>query len=129
MEDRTEQLEEANDTLLDIDSSILDLRDSLIDSYLELEDRTVAALETIRQNNIDEQQKINEAIDEASSDLMDAISKNIDKIRQDRENEKTEQSISDKETRLAYLRQDTTGAHDLEIKALEKELIEDRESY
>jgi hypothetical protein len=49
--------------------------------------------------------------------------------RQMRENEKTEQELSDKQRRLAYLRQDTSGANALEIMQLEKELDEGMEDY
>jgi len=43
----------------------------------------------------------------------------IDKMRQDRANEEKETSLAEKERRLAYLRQDTTGSNAMEIKKLE----------
>lgn len=125
----SDSIEEANDTLLDIDADILDQKDELIDSYLTLEDRVATALETNAQKEIDAMQEVNDSIDEANSDLMDAISSSIEQMRQERENEKTEQSISDKETQLAYLRQDTTGANAMAIKELEADLAEEREEY
>ena len=45
------------------------------------------------------------------------------------DNTKKEEDISKKENRLAYLRRDTSGANDLEILSLEKELKEAREGY
>ena len=125
----SESIEEANDTLIDIDADILDQKDELIDSYLTLEDRLVTALETNAQKEIDQLQDVNDGIDEANSDLMTAISTTIDQMRQERENEKTEESIEDKEARLSYLRQDTTGANALAIKELEAELDAEREEY
>lgn len=125
----SESIEEANDTLIDIDADILDQKDELIDSYLTLEDRLVTALETNAQKEIEQLQDVNDGIDEANSDLMNAISTTIDQMRQERENEKTEESIEDKEARLSYLRQDTTGANALAIKELEAELDTEREEY
>ena len=78
---------------------------------------------------IDEQERIYNAISNAASDLMDAISRNIEKIRQDRQNEETETSLAEKERRLAYLRQDTTGSNALEIKKLEQELDKEKQNY
>jgi anti-sigma28 factor (negative regulator of flagellin synthesis) len=53
----------------------------------------------------------------------------VDKYRQDRENKKTEEELSDKQRRLAYLQQDTSGANALEIMQLQKEIEEGQESY
>jgi hypothetical protein len=39
----------------------------------------------------------------------------IDEYRQNRDNEKTEQELEDKQRRLAYLQQDTSGANAIEI--------------
>ena len=68
-----------------------------------------------------------ESVDNASSDIIDSLQKN--KLRQDRDNERTEEDIAEKERRLAYLRQDTSGANALEIKQLEEELRDDREAF
>jgi hypothetical protein len=46
----------------------------------------------------------------------------INESRQIRENTKREENISEKQSRLAYLKRDTSGANDLEILKLEKEL-------
>ena len=53
----------------------------------------------------------------------------IDRYRKDRENEKTETELSDKQRRLAYLQQDTSGANALEILELQKELEEGQQDY
>jgi hypothetical protein len=50
------------------------------------------------------------------------MQKQIDASRQERSNQKTEQEISDKQTRLAYLQQDTSGANSQEILALQEEI-------
>jgi hypothetical protein len=42
-----------------------------------------------------------------------------------RDNQKTEKELTKKQERLAYLKQSSSGAYDLEIMALEEELAQD----
>jgi hypothetical protein len=72
------------------------------------------------QEQIDELTRLNDAITEANSKLISTLQDNLDKMRQDRENEKKEEELGEKERRLAYLRQDTSGANMMEIKKLEE---------
>jgi hypothetical protein len=72
------------------------------------------------QEQIDELTRLNDAITDANSKLISTLQDNLDKMRQDRENEKKEEELGEKERRLAYLRQDTSGANMLEIKKLEE---------
>jgi hypothetical protein len=73
--------------------------------------------------------RLNDSVTEANQKLLSTLQSNLDKIRQDRENEKKEEELGEKERRLAYLRQDTSGANMLEIKKLEEELEEEHEDY
>jgi hypothetical protein len=57
------------------------------------------------------------------------MQKQIDEARQARDNEKTENEISDKEARLAYLMRDTSGGNATEIASLQKEIAEAKEGY
>jgi hypothetical protein len=50
-------------------------------------------------------------------------------MRQDRENEKTEQDLADKQRQLSYLQLDSSGANELEILRLQKELEEGQKDY
>jgi hypothetical protein len=54
---------------------------------------------------------------------------NLEQERQMRDNDKTEQELEDKQRRLEYLSQDTSGANALEIEQLQKEIDEGQESY
>lgn len=125
----SESIEDAQDELIEIENNQEDIKDQLVDTYLAFEDRVAAALEAIDQKQVDLLQEEFDALTEAEEDLADAISKSIDEMRQARENEKTEEEIAEKERRLAYLRQDTTGSNALEIKRLEEEIAEQREGY
>jgi hypothetical protein len=43
------------------------------------------------------------------------MTRQISRIRQQRENENTERELEEKQRRILYLSQDTSGANDLEI--------------
>lgn len=124
-----DEIKNAEDAVEDIEDDIIELKERGKEQYKDLEDRVLDALISEQQELIDEQERINDSITEAASSLTDAISKNIQKMRQDRQNEETETSIAEKERRLAYLRQDTTGSNALEIKKLEQDLAKEKENY
>ena len=136
LEDYISTLEDKFDSLYDAEEAAAkaldDIRDyvaDLQDEYLNAETMIKDAIVSSYQEQIDKLSEINDSINDANSKLLDAVQSSIDQMRQDRENEKTEQELSDKERRLAYLRQDTSGANALEILELEKELEEGRQDY
>ena len=122
-------IEDVKGEILDIKQQQEDIKQELTDAFLSFEERVANAMEAAAQKDIDAMQEEFDALTEAEEALADAISKSIDEMRQARENEKTEDEIAEKERRLAYLRQDTTGSNALEIKRLEEEIAEQREEY
>jgi hypothetical protein len=72
---------------------------------------------------------MNDAITEGNEKLIDTLNSNLERIRQQRENEKTEEELGEKERRLAYLRQDTSNANRKDILDLKDELEEERRDY
>lgn len=129
LEELSDLLEESEDAIWECEDRIEQIKDQNKESFLELEQRVYDALVNQEQKKIDEYQNLTEAIDEANSELLNSVKESIDLERQIRDNTKKEEDIRDKENRLAYLRMDTSGASDLEIKKLEEELANDRESY
>ena len=129
LKDTESNMDAAEDALMEIENTIYDIRQNLREAYIEFEDRVITAIENIRQQEIDNQKQTNEALDSAASDLLNSIRSNIDKMRQDRANENTEEELARKERRLAYLRMDTSGSHNTEIAKLEKELRESQLDY
>ena len=129
LEDFQKQIYDLEDDIEDIEDELIELKERGKDEYRDLEDRVLDALISEQQKIIDNQEKEIKAISNAEKDLVDAIQKNIDKMRQDRDNEEKESSLAEKERRLAYLRQDTTGSNALEIKQLEKELEKEKQDY
>ena len=136
IEDYVSQLEEWFDSIYDAEQAIYDIEDSLEDikergkqEYLDLEEKIKNAVIYSREKEIEELELINDSINEAGDGILDSIKKQIDKQRQQRQNDKTSEEISDQRRRLAYLQQDTSGANALEIMALEKEIQEKEQNY
>ena len=129
MERIRDDMRESEDTLEDIEDETWEIRERGKEELRELEERVIEGLVKQKQEEIDAQKEQNDIIKEANSDLLDAIDSNISKMRKDREREKTVNDLEDKQRRLAYLKQDTTGGNAVEIKRLEKELAEAKEDY
>lgn len=119
----------AEQALLDIEDERLELVKVGADEATEFEQKLLDAMIQKEQEQIDELTRLNDAITDANSKLISTLQDNLDKMRQDRENEKKEEQLGEKERRLAYLRQDTSGANMMEIKTLEEQLEEEHEDY
>ena len=129
LEELVEGYEEIRDELWDIEDTIEELRDEVVESYLDFEDRVMEAVVNEYQEQIDAFQAMSDEISNTTSKVLDSIREEIDLTRQIRDNTKTEEEIADMENRLAYLRRDTSGANDLEIMQLEKDLEDARQNY
>lgn len=122
----TETIEESIDEGI---ISINELNDAWRETTANFERKIYDALVETREKDIEEMQTLADTLDEAANDLVSAIQEEINERRRDRENKETEEDIADKEKRLAYLQQDTSGAYDQEILDLQKELEEQKEDY
>lgn len=122
-------MDDAEDSLDDIIDEIQDLKDEGKDEYSSFEQKVMDAYIQREQEKIDALSDLDSNITDANSKLLSSIQSSLDKIRQERANQKAEEDLAEKERRLAYLRQDTSGANALEIKKLEKELQEGRQDY
>lgn len=129
LEEIESQMDDAEDALDDIIDEIEELQKVGKDEYDNLESRVLDAIISREQEKIDKLSLIDESINDANTKLMNSIQSNLDKIRQDRQNQETEQSIEDNERRLAYLQQDTSGANALEIQQLQEELANQKQDY
>ena len=118
-------LEEIN-KFENIEDLLKELRtNSLVALIEELRDAMSDKLE----KQIDSLTNINNSIKEANEKLIDKIQTQIDDERNARAQAKTEQNLQDLQTRLAYLRRDTSGANAKEILELEKQLAESQQDY
>ena len=129
LEDWNDSINEGNDTLADIEETILDIKRRGKEEYFELEETIKDALIQSYQNEIDILSEIDENINETNSILIDSIQNSIEKMRQEREFQETEEDLETMRRRLAYLQQDTSNANALEILNLQKEISEQEEDY
>lgn len=129
LENLQDSMDGAVDSLADIEKDLKEINERGKQEYGKLEEQILEAYVSSLEKEIDELDKVYAAIDEANSELINVLQTNLDKIRQDRENQDAEKEISETERRLAYLRQDTSGANALEILQLEKDLEEQKEDY
>lgn len=99
------------------------------DNYISLLERTRDALVQQIQKQIDKESKIIEAINDANSKLIDSMNKNLSKMRQDRDNKKTEEELQDKYAQLNAMKRIGSGANASDIKKLEKEIKDLEQNY
>ena len=129
LEEWFDSLEEAEDALWDIEDAVEEIKERGEEEYFDMEDTIKEALTQSYQDEIDKLSQINESINETNSSLLDAIQKTIDKQRQDRDNQRTEDDLAEKQRRLLYLQQDTSGANAMEILRLQEEIEQGQEDY
>ena len=129
IEENRDVILEAEETLNDIEDQVEEIENRGREEASSLYDAIKEGIIAERQEEIDKLSEINDSINDAQSKLVDQIQKQIDEERQARQNEETEQNIADKAARLAYLKRDTSGANAAAIKALEKELRQDKQAY
>ena len=128
LEEWADSIEETNDAIADIEDMIAEINERGKEQYADIEERIHDALTSVYQQQIDSLSNINESINNTNSELISAIQKSVSKMRQERENERTEQDLAEKYRRLAYLKQNSSG-NELEIKRLEEEIEKQQESY
>ena len=124
VEELRDVMQSSEDTLQDIQEETEAIYENARQGASELYDRVKEALVFREQEKIDEYSNLHEAITEAQDKLVNSLQEQIDLQRQIRDNQEKADELNDKRTRLAYLRRDTSGANDLEILSLEKELAQ-----
>ena len=129
LEDFQSKYDDQIEALEDIEDAVQDIRERGKDQYNTLEERVRDALIKQIQDKIDELQEVEEAINNTNQKLFDSMQETLEKQRQERDNAKTEEDLSDKEKRLAYLQQDSSNANALEIAKLQEELADARQNY
>lgn len=129
LEDFQSKYDEQIEALEDIEDAVQDIKERGREEYTSLEDRTRDALIKQIQDKIDELTAVDEAINDANQKLFDSISQTLELQRQDRDNAQTEEELTDKEKRLAYLQQDSSNANAVEIAKLQEELADARQDY
>ena len=117
----------AQDTLADLEEDMYNYTQTGKEQYASLLDRTVEALRSQYQKEIDKLSNIHDAINDAQSKLVDKIQEKIDDDRNARERADKEKSLADKATQIAYLQ--ASGSSQLDILKLQKEYDQEQQSY
>jgi hypothetical protein len=99
------------------------------DDYLDLEEQVKEAIISERQEEIDKLTAINDSINDTNGKLIEAMQSSLDDYRQARDNKKTEDDLADKQRKLAYMQQDTSGANAKDILKLQEEIENGQQSY
>lgn len=123
------EITDAESKIVDIEGQIQDFQHLYRDERIKFEQRIEEALISQKQDVIDNYKDLSDTLSDSNSKILSSLSQQVALSRQIRDNTKTEENISDMESRLAYLRRDTTGGNQAEIMKLEKELQDAQESY
>lgn len=118
IKDQTDFIKQTYDALKEYQDYVADMEDTLIKG---VEEQIKEAKDNAKQ--------LSDSITSALKDLLDEVKRKLDERRKQEDNAKTERDISQKQQRLAMLRADTAGGHQVEIAQLEKEIADSQQSY
>jgi len=129
LEEYQDAYEEAEDALEDAIDDLVEMESEALTTIADLDGQIRDAIIDLRQQEIDKLSDVNDSINTANDRILKSINKAVNKLRRDRDNKETETDLAEKERRLAYLKQDTSGANALEIKQLEEEIKNAKQDY
>ena len=134
--DWLDQLDETYKTMIEQEDAAKDAYNRLIEleqqtkeAYYELREMAKEAVLNQMQKQIDLQQDLLDATQDANDKLLNKIQEQINENRQNRQNEEAEKNIEQLRSRAAYLSMDTSGANQLAILDLNKEIEQAEQSY
>lgn len=124
-EGATKYIDELNDIpkeLRDLEKAANNIRKEIVSARIEVNQKLAESLEKL-------DREAEEKAYEAQTKLLEQIKETQTNRKQLRDDQKSQQSLLDKERRLLYLQQDTTGSNQLEIMQLQQELEDERQNY
>ena len=110
-----DEMKEAKESAKEQVEAINELEETLKESYQELRDLAKEAIVNALEEQINLQEQLLDAEQTASQNIISALQNSISQIRQDRENDKTEQALSDSLSKQSYLAADTSGMNLLQL--------------
>lgn len=128
LEELKGEIEGAEDALWEIEDQLYELTQRGRDEYIDFQKDVYNALIKQRQDEIDKYSEYISTLAEAKSDILDALRKYIDKQRQDRDNVEKEKEIADKDAQLFRMERDT-GSTQADIIAARKDVEQMRRDY
>ena len=116
----------------DLNNKIGSLYDKRVEALQQMDNtaKTIASgMQSQNESTVKKFETISNTIKDSFDKLIDTVRKELDKRRKAEQNQKTEEDISSKMNRLAMLRADTSGGHQVEIAKLEKEIKDATQDY
>lgn len=129
MESEVSNIRSSEKEILDLYDALTEILERGKDEYSELAQDLYDAITDEKNSLLEELQALNDNITDADSEMIEILQANLDLIRQQRDNNDKEKDLQAKEARLAYLRQDTSGANLQEILKLQDELEDEQQDY
>ena len=130
MEKELSNMKDFKKTGKDAIDGLEELKTQNQDSTIELKNQIKDTILSSIQEQIDTEKEILDATKNANSQLINKLQEQIDFNRQQKQNEKAEQNISDLYSQLAYLQMDTaSGASSLQANELTKSIEQSEEEY
>ena len=127
-----DETQDLHDTYKDLTEKITELHSTLADlqdAWVGYSEDLMSYLEDAQEVDIEKYKSLSDSIRDALEKLLDQVKKNLEERRKQEDNAKTERDISQKQQRLAALRADTSGGHQVEIAQLEKEIADAQTDY
>lgn len=128
LEELKGEIEGAEDALWEIEDQLYELTQRGRDEYIDFQKDVYNALIKQRQDEIDKYSEYISTLAETKSDILDALRKYIDKQRQERDNAEREKEIADKDAQLFRMERDT-GSTQADIIAARKDVEQMRRDY
>lgn len=120
-------IEENSDKIRKKQQEVLQYKKEINNKYVSLEDNMKNALKEKYQQEIDDLKAKYEAMETADSDYLQSLEEAINKQRELRERANEWDDLATKEKKLSLMQRDTSGANQLEVQKLEKEVENDRQ--
>ena len=127
-----DETQDLHETYKDLTEKITELHSTLADlqeAWVGYSEDLMSYLEDAQEVDIEKYKSLSDSIRDALEKLLDQVKKNLEERRKQEDNTKTERDISQKQQRLAALRADTSGGHQVEIAQLEKEIADAQLDY
>lgn len=128
LESIRDEVTSAEDALWEIEDQLYELTQRGRDEYIDFQKDVYNALIKQRQDEIDKYSEYISTLADAKNDILDELRKYIDKQRQERDNAEKEKEIADKDAQLFRMERDT-GSTQSSIIAARKDVEQMRRDY
>lgn len=129
IKDKSDELNKSYQELTSDMAEMYDSLSTLKDDWADYADELWDISEDEIKKETENAKKISDSISNSLKKLLDDIKNKLDERRQKEDNAQTELDISQKQQRLAALRADTAGGHQVEIAQLQKEIADAQKDY